>query len=872
MPTSWLRQLRKPRPHAQSAPAGTADARYTPPPRLDRPETESVSVQSVLAVVGAALVAIAAIVFTFFNPDLRDAGVRTLIIAIVTVLFLGSAALMARTRLRFSAEAVGALGGVFLAIDIYNFASQAFPGAPVWALAGIGTIVGAAALGAVGLLARIRTWLWLGIVGVTLAPAMFGYATAEIAEPGRPAGDAGDLGSWGPIVGHLGVGILALLIHSITPRLRTRFDGRLRADEGTATTLQLLVIPVVLVQLIAISGIDGTAQALGSTMVILVLAALAAVSTRHAIPTVWSILAGLLVVGAIAVLPLALTLENPSWLIVLVPLAAAIAVTGLAALPSMQTVRRTPLLVGAWAVLLLVAQAPAAVGLIAAIDSTEFASPGDVSDTASILGLLAIALGTAALWAFARRSPDTRVLARVALAAGLWIAGLTALDLMFWSRLLPAGQAAVGLGIALLLALALARLPRLQRAHLSARLPLIAVAHLLPIVAALIAAFDEAILVPVGIAALVVWVPVAFTLPRVVRPLHTTIGYAYALGLFTAALANAGVETDAVLCFVTSLGSIAALVATLTRRVEKRHWWAVLAVTSVPFLIGIASVIGERSGWTGVSTAVTFALGLTLVLTRRPGLTIVVRGLAAALLVPALAVVVISFGAEFLETSGSPVTLPIIAVIVAIVLPMVTRIEEALERHGITVMEARVVRFAIEASSLLTGTIAVLLALVRSAAGRRHNVRGAGDPGHRRRRDRAVRPPLLRLAALVHQLHGCALVLPVPQRRRRARAVRAAADPGRRAHRRDPRAPRPRAHHDGPRSGCSRSDSASPRCPPSDSSPSGDRMANSARPGGRPPCSWAQACCWSSPSPAPARRVGLPPPAAWCSPLSSSPW
>ncbi|MEO6114853.1 MAG: hypothetical protein ABIP33_00555, partial [Pseudolysinimonas sp.] len=85
----------------------------------------SVSVQSVLAVAGAALVAVAAIVFTFLNPDLTDFTTRSLIVGAITVVFLGSAWLLVRARLQFSAEAVGALGMVFVVLDIWAFSTLA---------------------------------------------------------------------------------------------------------------------------------------------------------------------------------------------------------------------------------------------------------------------------------------------------------------------------------------------------------------------------------------------------------------------------------------------------------------------------------------------------------------------------------------------------------------------------------------------------------------------------------------------------------------------------------------------------------------------------------------------------------------------------
>ena len=150
------------------------------------------------------------------------------------------------------------------------------------------------------------------------------------------------------------------------------------------------------------------------------------------------------------------------------------------------------------------------------------------------------------------------------------------------------------------------------------------------------------------------------------------------------------------LCLTTTLASVGAIVATLVHRVRAASWYAVLLVTAVPFLIGIVVTLFERSGWTALSTGVTFALALTLLLTRRPGLNYVLRAIAAGLLVPALAVVAVSLGAEFLESSGSPIVLPIIAVLVAGVLPSTGLIRSGLLRHGLPERDAALARLWIE--------------------------------------------------------------------------------------------------------------------------------------------------------------------------------
>src|SRR5690606_22424981 len=220
-----------------------------------------------------------------------------------------------------------------------------------------------------------------------------------------------------------------------------------------------------------------------------------------------------------------------------------------------------------------------------------------------------------------------------------------------------------------------------------------------------------------GVAVVVTIAVIARTLPAELRFLHVGAGYAYALIVFATALGQLGVGTIAMLCLTTSLGSVGAIVATFLRRVAPPAWHAVLVVTSVPFVIGVVQVVFERSGWTALSTGLIFLLALTLLTTRRAGLGVGLRAIAAGLLVPSLAIVVICLGAQVLLGSASPVTLPIIAALVAVVLPSTGIIRSALERHGISAADAAVARIVIEASTLLTGVIAVLLALVRVAAG-----------------------------------------------------------------------------------------------------------------------------------------------------------
>ncbi len=189
----------------------------------------------------------------------------------------------------------------------------------------------------------------------------------------------------------------------------------------------------------------------------------------------------------------------------------------------------------------------------------------------------------------------------------------------------------------------------------------------------------------------------------------------------------------------------------------------------------------------------TFLLALALVITRRQGLTIFLRAAAAALLVPSLAVVIIALGAELLDVSASPITLPVIAVVVAAVLPTTGLIASALVKNGLS-EGARPRRPALDRDLD-----------ARHGCDRRHSrlrprCRRAGDgvPGvrhhrHRRGRHGDLGRPSLRLDRRGSRLDRRALDRPRHPRRLgdRHRALRAAAGTRRGRRRGDPGRPRP---------------------------------------------------------------------------------
>lgn len=665
-----------------TAPAAAPEAVARP----QRPSSQ-LSVQSVLAVAGAGLFAVAAIVFTFFNPELTNFDTRTAIIAAISAIFMGGAWLLAWRGLTFSAEAVGALGAVFVALDVWAFAQSAPAGVSDWIFAGIGMLVAAIALLALAALVRLRTWLWAGLVTLALAPAPFSYASDS---------------PWGSLVGHLGVGLVALGVHYLAGRFAARFASPLKADRGTATVIQILALVTVLVQLVRVPVEPSPTRVWVSSAILAALAVLAWLSARIQLPRFWAFAAGALFTAAIALLPFVvdLAVNDWEWYFALVPAAAA------AALALASLVRKRALHAGALTVALLAA-APAVGTSIAAVLTRGFGDldATQVSEIAAVLGVAAAAVGTAFL---AWRTRGARTLA---LTMSLSVLALTAFTI--W----PVFALPTQIVLLLVLAVGLSALANRVTLPLASRLPLIVAAHLALVLAAVISWVEPDGRVIAGAAVVAATFAVARTVPAKVRAVHVGVGYAYALVIVAAAFDLVGLETVAVLCLTTTVASLAALAVTLVPWFKAGSWYAVLIVTAVPFAIGVISVLMDRSGWTALSTVVTFALLLAIMLTRRPGLTLFLRAGAAALLVPALAVVVICLGAQVLSVSASPITLPVIAVIVACTLPAAGLIAAAVESRGVSATDARVVRVWIEISALTTGALAVLLALVRAAAG-----------------------------------------------------------------------------------------------------------------------------------------------------------
>jgi hypothetical protein len=672
--------------------------------------TSQVSLQSVLAIAGAVLVAVAIVVFRFFNVDV-DISVRRFVIAAVTLVFLGSAWLLARVKLTFSAEAVGALAMVFVALDIWAISELVPDGVSAWTFAAISTLIASLLTLLIAVLVRLRVWLWLALVGLIFVPAFFGYAVD---------------GPWSATVGHLGSVAVALLGFEIARRFAPRFESLLRADRVTVTLAAAFLGVVVLLGLPGVGfAVERAEWVLGSALAIAVLAALSGVATRTLAPAAWSVALGGLGAFAVAILPFALDLsiDDEAWWLALVPAAAAVGLAAMSLVPWPTLVGRQPVRGGALFVALLAA-APAALLAMVQLFSPIVGRLLDGSiltstpSLAAILGVAAAALGVLGLAVAVRR--DRRSW-QPWLVLCAWLAAATLAAAPAWSGLSDLGQAITGIVIAAGIGLVVLLVPRARAALLSLRVPFLVAAHVILLFLGFLSWTDESLTVAVGAAIVAILVVLALNLPPAFRAMYVVVGYGYALILVARGLDLLGLDAIPVVSYTATVASVFALVVTLVRRVRAPLWYAVLAVTAVPFVIGVATMIAERTWETALANAAIFALSLTLTLTRRPGLTRVVRSGAAALLLPSLAVVVVNVIPRIIETDivpawsgggGAPVTLPVIATIVALVLPTTPLIAGSLRRGEVSQEDAASVRVWIEISAFVTGGIAALLSLV----------------------------------------------------------------------------------------------------------------------------------------------------------------
>ncbi|CAM5778065.1 SCO7613 C-terminal domain-containing membrane protein [Cellulomonas persica] len=158
-----------------------------PPGRLAAPAGDAARlarrpwrVQTVLVTLGAALLALASLVFLVFTWELLTLPVRATLVAVGTAGVLALAVLLARRGLTQSAEAVAALGSALLALDVWAlWATGMLPSAPGWLVGGVGLLVCGALLAGYGLRTGLRAGTVAAAVLVPASPLLLIVATEE---------------------------------------------------------------------------------------------------------------------------------------------------------------------------------------------------------------------------------------------------------------------------------------------------------------------------------------------------------------------------------------------------------------------------------------------------------------------------------------------------------------------------------------------------------------------------------------------------------------------------------------------------------------------------------------------------------------------
>ncbi len=295
------------------APPPPPAARPAPPAHPPRPTRAAWPVQTVLVTLGAALLAVASLVFLVFTWDLLTLAARAGVVALGTAGVLTLAVVLRRRGLRVSAEAVGALGSALLTLDVWALWATGLLGtAPGWLVGGLGLLACGAVLALYGARADLRS---ATVAAALLVPA----APLPLAAASRTA------------AGALGALLLAFALTSARhlPTVRARGAER-RVLSGAAVALASLLAVVQLVALrSAVHGGGAAGGALVSALVLACLVALAAqaVLTRGTPARAWAGAS-----GALAALSAAVAVPAVSGSVVVWSAPAAAAVGVVAAL------------------------------------------------------------------------------------------------------------------------------------------------------------------------------------------------------------------------------------------------------------------------------------------------------------------------------------------------------------------------------------------------------------------------------------------------------------------------------------------------------------------------------------------------------------
>ncbi|MFD6446333.1 SCO7613 C-terminal domain-containing membrane protein [Promicromonospora sp. NPDC060204] len=198
-------------------------------------QRSTVALQPILAGVGAALVAVSAVVFVFFT--LADQLVlRTVATLAVTVASVVAAALMRRAGLRSSAEAVAtlavALGWVCAELGLE--AGLLGGVAPFLARAALLALL-APALVLLGSRLRVRSWVAAGAVAAPLVPVLLAAGLSDVGLP-----------RWVWILALVATGLVAHYASGLLLRAGERLDTTLRWESRVLGVVRTVALPAAL--------------------------------------------------------------------------------------------------------------------------------------------------------------------------------------------------------------------------------------------------------------------------------------------------------------------------------------------------------------------------------------------------------------------------------------------------------------------------------------------------------------------------------------------------------------------------------------------------------------------------------------------------
>ncbi|MBD7998426.1 SCO7613 C-terminal domain-containing membrane protein [Oerskovia gallyi] len=736
------------------------------------PARSSLGLQPILASAGAGLLAVATIVFVFFTLA-DDLAVRALVTGVVTLLALATAAFLRTRGMAASAESIGALGVVLLLVDVELFLSaRPLGGADPALVRGLLLLLVVVGLLAAGLRVRVRAWVAAGLILSPVVPVILAGTFHGLSASTFAAFSVALLAA--SLVTVLDLPVLRWSRERLGSPLtleQTVLEVARFLAFPTAVVLALLVPPL--------PGVPGWSGAAALVLLAAGTACVLARSTGQRVWW-WAtggatVLAGaLLGVGShpvwLATVPVAALLAGS----VLVGVATWVradgrtrsalvaggsAVLGLAALPataygltgplvSVSTIRPTGTTWSFTTDRLAVAgtlddaaTTAALVGVAALLLAMLGVGRLDLGTAESTAATCGPAAGSAVGSATSPSAPARSGLVHAAGEAAPWVALVLALGV----ALHPAWAAVTSFAALAVLALALfvgaGRFARARRggpATGASVVPATATPASAPRAPWPLGAWAAAALtggfVATGLAALVSWaarptvvlsgaVVLALLLvarrvvPALAHPFLVGVGYAYALLVLGTTLGWVGLGTTEAVAVVSVTASVVAIVVTRVRAVGQPSWWAVLVTTSVPFLLGVATVLDERSWWSAAAAATMLALEGVLVLTRRSEMARAVRVAAAGLLLPTASVVLVCLGAELVPGSASPVVLPLVAILTAAAVVGVPSAQAYLTVRGLPDRHVLDAGRAVEVSVLVTASLTVVLALVRVAAG-----------------------------------------------------------------------------------------------------------------------------------------------------------